>query len=443
MKKRLVMLLFLVTVLALNSILIPTYTFAAPIEDFSYEITSEGINITKYNGDDVGVTIEGKYTINGKVYDVAKIDEYAFEGSDIESITISEGILKIAEGAFYNCDSITSVILPYSVEEIGLYAFDDCNKLTDVTVLNPDAVIGDSAFGYYYSGRKYYIVDGFSISGEENSTAQEYAITNNMNFKVYTRKVGDVNGDQNTDIIDLVRLKKILCGIITTDVSNADVNGDGKTSAEDLVALGRLLFIGEENMEKHTVVFKDKDGNILKESEVFHGFAAKAPEAPEVNGYTFSGWNQPFSCVVSDMVVVAQYQKITDPSIIIDNVSAKPGETATVNVTIVNNPGLYGAIITYTYDTKLTLTEATAGSAFGNLDVSFGQYKSPFTVVCDGMDKPAIEDGTIMSLTFTVPSDAAAGQKFNISGSYLEGDIVDNDFKDVDLDIISGSITVE
>ena len=80
------------------------------------------------------------------------IDDRAFEGSNITSVTIPEsitsisggafrlfrnmksitipdGITIIGEGAFYGCSNLTSVTIPDSVTRIDRWAFEGCGKL--------------------------------------------------------------------------------------------------------------------------------------------------------------------------------------------------------------------------------------------------------------------------------------------------------------------------
>ncbi len=58
-----------------------------------------------------------------------------------------------------------------------------------------------------------------------------------------------------------------------------------------------------------TVTFQDKDGSPLSTQQVQWGTAAVAPEAPEVEGYEFVGWDTDFSCVKTDLFVKAVYQE--------------------------------------------------------------------------------------------------------------------------------------
>ncbi len=82
-------------------------------------------------------------TVNG-----GNIPEYAFyECDNITSIVIPNSVTVINERTFYSCDSLVSVTIPSSVIGIEDHAFYFCTSLTSVTI--PDSVeyIGNYAFG--------------------------------------------------------------------------------------------------------------------------------------------------------------------------------------------------------------------------------------------------------------------------------------------------------
>ncbi|MBR7132054.1 MAG: leucine-rich repeat protein [Clostridia bacterium] len=438
----------LMVILLLNCCFGLVTVSATSLEDFSYEISSDGITITKYNGEEEDVVIAENYVIDGAVYTISKIGEYAFEDSVIESVKIPESVTEISEGAFYNCDAITAVTIPESVNEIALYAFDDCNNLTNVTILNPNVTIGDSAFGYYYSGRKYYIVDNFVMHGLENSTAQKYAIANDMTFEIYVKPVlGDVNNDKISDIRDLVRLKKILAGVVETGDCTADINGDGISSAEDLVSVRMILLHGEDNLKTHTVTFRDKDGNVLDIQKVKHSFSAIAPKVPVIDGYIFKGWSESFINVMNEMQIFAEYEADTKPTFIVDSVSANPGDKkVTLAVSVKNNPGILGMTLSVEYDEEvLTLTEASSGEALSGV-LSFTKsniLKSGCNFVWDGQEitTDSIRNGTILLLTFDISNDAKTDE-YPIKISYRNGDIIDGNLDSILFEIQNGKIIV-
>lgn len=82
-----------------------------------------------------------EYTID---QGITEIGEFAFARSGLTSVTIPEGVTKIGYGAFYHCDKLSEVILPESVTEIELYAFDQTPWVTDMkTATYPYLIAGD------------------------------------------------------------------------------------------------------------------------------------------------------------------------------------------------------------------------------------------------------------------------------------------------------------
>ncbi len=78
---------------------------------------------------------------------VTSIGYYAFYNcSSISSVVIPNSVTSIVERAFYQCRSLVSVDIPNSVETIGNSAFYECSSLTSISI--PDSVtsIAESAF---------------------------------------------------------------------------------------------------------------------------------------------------------------------------------------------------------------------------------------------------------------------------------------------------------
>lgn len=218
------------------------------------------------------------------------------------------------------------------------------------------------------------------------------------------------------------------------------------TNVSDNVTLVAQYRENEPVIETFTVTFVDAGGNVLKTQVVEKGTAAEAPEAPAREGYEFTGWDQTFDKVEADLTVTARYAPIpdTDPTLYVTGVSAAAGESVQVAVMVKNNPGIAGARIILTFDEKLQLTAAEPGEAFSVLD-----YTAPAALVSscafnwDSLDAESGVDGTVLLLTFTVPADAAAGDRFPIKVSYRDGDIYNVDLNIVTLAAEDGCITVE
>ena len=78
---------------------------------------------------------------------VTNIGDYAFSGCrSLTDIVIPDSVTNIGDCAFWNCRSLTDIVIPNSVTSIGDNAFEYCESLTDIVI--PDSVtsIGKWAF---------------------------------------------------------------------------------------------------------------------------------------------------------------------------------------------------------------------------------------------------------------------------------------------------------
>lgn len=132
--------------------------------------------------------------------------------------------------------------------------------------------------------------------------------------------------------------------------------------------------------------------------------------------------------------------------IAIDNVYGSPEGTVDVDVRIENNPGILGAILSFTYDNDaLTLVNAKAGEAFSKLVMSKpGKFVSPCQFAWDGesIKSEDIIEGIILTLTFKISENAIPGNDLGIDVSYSRGNIVDSDLNAVNPKVVSGVIQV-
>ena len=83
---------------------------------------------------------------NGLVYAGKVLYEYKGTMPSNTSITIKEGTLGIADGAFWGCSGLTSITIPNSVTNIGSSAFSGCTGLKSVIIPSSVENIGSYAF---------------------------------------------------------------------------------------------------------------------------------------------------------------------------------------------------------------------------------------------------------------------------------------------------------
>ena len=80
---------------------------------------------------------------------------------------ITDSVNSIDDGAFYDCSSLTNIVIPDGVTSIGDWAFNGCSDLADIVI--PDSVtsIGDYAFGECSSLSSLVIPDSVTSIGNK------------------------------------------------------------------------------------------------------------------------------------------------------------------------------------------------------------------------------------------------------------------------------------
>ena len=71
-----------------------------------------------------------------------------YECEDLTSVIIPNTITYLPEYAFAYCNGLTNLDIPNSVTSIGYRTFDDCTSLTSVVIPNSVSIIGKEAFDY-------------------------------------------------------------------------------------------------------------------------------------------------------------------------------------------------------------------------------------------------------------------------------------------------------
>ena len=111
--------------------------------DYTYDILSDGVVITNYNGNAKKLNLPSK--IDG--YKVTAIGQYAFNKCEsIESIKIPSGVTRIGYKSFYKCYNLETIEIPNGVTSIEEYAFSECESLKSIKLPNSIIKIGEHAF---------------------------------------------------------------------------------------------------------------------------------------------------------------------------------------------------------------------------------------------------------------------------------------------------------
>ena len=192
---------------------------------------------------------------------VTYIDGAAFDGcSGLTSITIGNSVISIYSCAFYGCSGLTSVTIPNSVTYIGGYAFEKCSGLTSVTIGSGVQTIGNGAFANcqaledvncHAENVPKTSANAFTNSTIENATLHVPAVSieayESMDpwsgFKtiVAISSKGDVNGDGQVGIGDLIAVSNFMGGEGNVALEQADVNGDGEVGIGDIITITNIM----------------------------------------------------------------------------------------------------------------------------------------------------------------------------------------------------------
>lgn len=137
------------------------------------------------------ITVPSQITVDGKVYEVTEIGDYAFvRGADIEKVVIGDSVTTIGMYAFYE-SSLKEVVLPLNLETIDFYAFAE-TKLTQVVLpenikeIYGDAFDTDTLESVEFTGHKTWrkVVDGQYVYLDVSDPVNNVEILQNISTSI-------------------------------------------------------------------------------------------------------------------------------------------------------------------------------------------------------------------------------------------------------------------
>lgn len=176
----------------------------------------------------------------------------------ITSVQLPDTLTRIEEYTFQSLTQLKEITIPASVSYIGMGAFNYCESLESITVLNPDCDLFQTYAGQKermvyngYNGLDGYFYNGV-IKGYSGSTAQEMAEHFGDTFVSlgdYVPVKGDMNADGIVRAADAVLLMRFIAedSTLTEAQLNAlyraelDLNGDGVVTVKDADTLMGML----------------------------------------------------------------------------------------------------------------------------------------------------------------------------------------------------------
>ena len=199
-------------------------------------------------------------------------------------MTIPSSVTSIEDGAFALCGNLSSVTLEEGLTALGTQMFQGDPSLTQISFPNS---ITDLPAGILSSCENLVSV----TLGEGVDTIEHNAFGNSdklARLTIYASAPPKVHLDDNPELVSS-------CSLMVPSSAKAAYKAHPYWSKFDIKGI-------------YIVTFLDKDGKTIKAEPVEEGQAAVAPDAPEVEGYDFKGWDVAFNNVTSDLVVNAIYE---------------------------------------------------------------------------------------------------------------------------------------
>lgn len=227
-----------------------------------------GFVIYKDGDDKILVAYQGNATDVVLPDGITEINQYAFWGLGITSITIPDSVTSIGKSAFEYCQDLTNVTIGSSVTSIGDDAFYECIRLIEVynkSSLNITAGSTNNGYVGYYAKNVYTADGGSRLSTDENG----FVI-----YKDGADKILVVYQGTATDVVlpdgitEIYQYAFAYCTDITSIVITDNVKSIGDaafgyctslttvTIPDNVTSIGRYAFRGCESLA--SVVIPDK-----------------------------------------------------------------------------------------------------------------------------------------------------------------------------------------
>ena len=353
------------------------------------------------------INIEPSIEIFGSLYKVTSIADNVFK--DVESITslvIPESVKDIGNNAFSGCRNLVTVELGKNVTTIGERAFANIDKLTDLVIPENVKDIGNNAF----SGCRNLVTIEL---GKNVTTIGERAFAN-------IDKLTDVICyAENVPETDRTAFENSYIDYVTLHVPAGSVE-KYKNSAP-WKDFKKIVAISGAEM-KYTLTYM-VDGVIYKTYELSEGDAITPEAAPTKEGYMFSGWSEIPQTMPSHDVTINGYFEFdtnTTDVILCDNLQCISGSTPILKVGLTNTNEVklcqfdlqlpVGVTVVTKSNGKLDakLTERAETHSVSSKQLENGNYR--FVISSLDNDSFTGNSGTLMEITLDISSTMEAGE---------------------------------
>ena len=172
---------------------------------------------------------------------VTEMGVKTFQGcTRLTSVTIGNSVTSIGRRVFSDCSALTSVTLPNSVTEIGTSAFQDCSSLTSV-ICKATSVPSTSYDAFYNVPQSSATLYVPASALDDYKTTSPWSGFGTIEAIPGGGLRGDVNGDGEVNVGDLVSVSNYMAGDDSVSKDAADVNQDGEVNVGDMVVISNIM----------------------------------------------------------------------------------------------------------------------------------------------------------------------------------------------------------
>ena len=274
---------------------------------------------------------------------VTTIEQSAFaDCTSLTELSLPDSITKIEYNAFGNCEALDKIVLPSNLTLLGNAVFRNCNvEITFPASLKYIPYLGDNAVrkvtisegvetigvdAFFNSHKLTEItlpstitsIESGAFSGTgiasfnypQNFASIESGVFQNTSLKEFSvpKAVTEINDQAFTGCTDLVKISipesvKYIGTDVFKNCRNLTIYGYKDTAAESYAKANNIKFISAD----YKVIFKD-NGRTQKTEYVLEGENATPPSLKEKPGYTLS-WDADYTNIQEDMVINVVWTK--------------------------------------------------------------------------------------------------------------------------------------
>lgn len=233
---------------------------SAQTDKYEYTINANEITITKYLGNDKDVVIPSE--IDG--VKVAYIGEAAFkDNTNIESVTILEGVKNILFAGFNCCQNLKKVVLPEKLDYIADCAFMNCNNLESIVMPKEIQSIGNSAFCNCQKLKEIEVPKGTTTIGYDFASGCSSLSKVTIPDTVNTIHSGAFEGCTSLRKIEIPSsVKRIEAPF--QDLKHIIISGEKGSAAEDYASRAGFQFSDINGKKENEDLDKEKDSKDFK-----------------------------------------------------------------------------------------------------------------------------------------------------------------------------------